>query len=43
MSDYALNCISDSIMNFIDIWGEKKANLAILGNLEEDNYEKKPI
>lgn len=43
MSDYALNCISDSIMTFIDLWGEKKANLAILGNLEEDNYEKKPI
>lgn len=43
MSDYALNCISDSIMTFIDLWGEKKANLAILGNLEEDNVTKKPI
>lgn len=43
MSDYALNCISDSIMTFIDIWGEKKANLAILGNLEEDNIVKKPL
>lgn len=30
-------------MNFIDIWGEKKANLAILGNLEEDNYEKSQL
>lgn len=43
MSDYALNCISDSIMTFIDLWGEKKANLAILGNLEEDNVIKKPL
>lgn len=43
MSDYALNCISDSIMVFIDLWGEKKANLAILGNLEEDNIIKKPL
>lgn len=43
MSDYALNCISDSIMTFIDLWGEKKANLAILGNLEEDNIVKKPL
>lgn len=43
MSDYALNCISDSIMTFIDLWGEKKANLAILGNLEEDNVTKKPL
>lgn len=37
------DCISDSIMTFIDLWGEKKANLAILGNLEEDNVTKKPI
>lgn len=43
MSDYALNCISDSIIEFIDLWGEKKANLAILGNLEEDNIIKKPL
>lgn len=43
MSDYALTCISDSIMTFIDLWGEKKANLAILGNLEEDNTDKKPL
>lgn len=43
MSDYALNCISDSIMTFIDLWGEKKANLVILGNLEEDNVIKKPL
>ena len=43
MSDYALNCISDSIMTIIDLWGEKKANLAILGNLEEDSVIKKPL
>ena len=43
MSDYALNYISDSITMFIDLWGEKKANLAILGNLEEDNIIKKPL
>lgn len=43
MSDYALNSISTGIMCFIDFYGEKKANMAILGNLEEDHCIKKPL
>lgn len=41
MSDYAIECISNSISDILDIYGEKKANLKILGTLEPDNTNKK--
>nr|DAY75432.1 MAG TPA: ABC-type bacteriocin/lantibiotic exporter [Caudoviricetes sp.] len=43
MSDYALSCISGSIMDFLDVYGDKKANLQIIGKLEKDNANKKPL
>ncbi len=43
MSDYALSCISGSIMDFLDVYGDKKANLQIIGKLEKDNTDKKPL
>lgn len=30
-------------MEYIDTWGEKKANLKIIGNLKSDNSCKTPI
>ena len=43
MSDYAISNISNNIMDYIDTWGEKKANLKIIGNLKSDDSIKKPI
>ena len=43
MSDYAISNISNNIMDYIDTWGEKKANLKVIGNLKSDDSVKKPI
>lgn len=43
MSDYALECISGSIVNFMDYFSEKKANIKILGSLEPDDMERKSM
>lgn len=43
MSDYCLTNVSDNITNFIDYIGEKKAQMAVIGQLEEDKIIKKPL
>ena len=43
MSDYSLNQISDCIMEFLNAYAEKKANMDIIGNLKNDTLEKKPL
>lgn len=43
MSDYSLSQISDCIMEFLNAYAEKKANMDIIGNLKNDTLEKKPL
>lgn len=43
MSDYVLNCISNSIIDFLDAYSDKKSNIKILGKLKKDSTEKKPL
>lgn len=43
MSDYSLNQISYCIMDFLNAYAEKKANMDIIGNLKNDTLEKKPL
>lgn len=43
MSDYSLVQISDCIMEFLNAYAEKKANIEVIGKLKNDTLEKKPI
>ena len=43
MSDYAIECIANSISDILDIYSDKKANLKILGTLEPDTNKKVPL
>jgi ABC-type bacteriocin/lantibiotic exporter with double-glycine peptidase domain len=43
MTDYVLSNIVSNTMSFLDLYSERKANLELLGNLQEDNQRKKNI